>query len=180
MEIWKLIPNSNDLYEVSSLGNVKRVEGFVRNTLKSNRKVGGSNLKQKTKKNGYKEVSLYFSAQQQKTKYVHRLVAETFIGYIPKTFEVNHKDGNKSNNTLENLEIVTPSENRLHSYHKLGNKMKIRKGSEHPLAKTTEEQVLEMRKLHTEGLTPKLISKQFNKPYSSVCKIIYKQTWQHI
>jgi hypothetical protein len=46
---------------------------------------------------------------------VHRLVAETFIGPIPPLYVVNHKDGNKSNNSTENLEIVTQMENMRHA-----------------------------------------------------------------
>jgi hypothetical protein len=180
MEIWKLIPSSNGVYEVSSLGNVRRVEGKVKNTTKSFRKVGGKLLSQKTKKNGYKEVSLYYLPQVSKMKYVHRLVAETFIGIIPELYEVNHKDGNKNNNTVDNLEIITPSENRIHSHNVLGNKIKTRQGIEHGMAKTTEAQVLEIRKIHSDGITPTNIALKFNKPFSSICKIIYRKTWKHL
>lgn len=57
----------------------------------------------------------YTSPTGTKNKYVHRLVAEIFIGQIPEGYCVNHKDGNKKNNRLENLEIVTFSENIRHA-----------------------------------------------------------------
>lgn len=52
--------------------------------------------------------------------YAHRMVWVLKHGGIPKGFEINHKDGNKSNNKLSNLELVTHSQNHLHSYHVLG------------------------------------------------------------
>ena len=52
-------------------------------------------------------------------KYVHRVVAETFISGIPSGYVVNHIDGDRLNNRSDNLEIVSASENNLHSYRKL-------------------------------------------------------------
>lgn len=54
-------------------------------------------------------------------KFVHRVVYETFIGNIPKNFVINHINGNKRDNRLENLEAITSSENRLHSIEVLNN-----------------------------------------------------------
>ena len=57
-----------------------------------------------------------------KNYYIHRLVAQHFIREIDAGLEVNHKNGNKHDNRLENLEVVTPRENRLHSTHVLGHR----------------------------------------------------------
>lgn len=59
---------------------------------------------------GYYQIKL-LSNKTRKTFYVHRLVWETFKGKIPKGYEINHKDHNKANNDLSNLELVTHSEN---------------------------------------------------------------------
>ncbi len=58
---------------------------------------------------------------QKKYYYLHRIIAQKFIGEIAG-LEVNHKDGNRSNNHISNLELVTRSENQLHSYRVLGRK----------------------------------------------------------
>jgi len=62
-------------------------------------------------------------------KYVHRLVYETFVGAIPNGYEINHKDGNKVNNELSNLELCTHKDNIIHSYKVL--KRKTLRGKDH-------------------------------------------------
>lgn len=180
MEIWKKPwPESN--YEVSNYGNVRRELGkVVNNTMGGFRKVGGKNLSQKTKKNGYKEVSIYLTPSVGKMFYVHRLVAMAFIGELPDECEVNHKDGNKANNNLQNLEIVTPSENRLHAYHGLKKGIGVYKGSNHGMSKLNEEKVLKIRELYDGGKMPSELCIEFKVPYSTMCKICYRQTWKHI
>lgn len=63
---------------------------------------------------GYKMVSLYKNTER-KNKYVHRLVAEAFIKNIENKPMINHKDGNKLNNRMENLEWCTNQENQIHA-----------------------------------------------------------------
>lgn len=93
MEIWKDVLGYEGLYMVSSIGRVKTVKtGLIR--------------KHSDDRHGYKRVTLCEN-RRRKTVYIHRLVVEAFIGAIPKGFEVNHKDEDKSNNTLDNLEICT-------------------------------------------------------------------------
>lgn len=62
-------------------------------------------------------------------RYVHRLVYETFVGAIPEGMEINHKDGDKLNNTADNLEAMTHQKNIEHSYKTL--KRKIISGKDH-------------------------------------------------
>ena len=181
MEIWKKISKESN-YEVSDHGNVRREIGMVKNNVKGYvRKVGGKNLSQKTKSNGYKEVHIYENTMVGKSVYVHRLVAMAFLGSINEGYSVNHKDGNKANNHYLNLEIVTHSENSKHSYHALGNKnISSYKGSSHGMSKLNEEQVLLIRELYTMGKTPTELSKQFVTPFSTICKVCYNQTWKHL
>ena len=107
-EIYRDIPGYEGLYQVSNLGNVKSVR---------NNKV----LSQTNHKEGYKLVSVSVNSKHKELT-VHRLVALAFI-QNPKGYrDVNHKDGNKSNNVLENLEWVSHSENIKHSYEVLKQK----------------------------------------------------------
>lgn len=109
-EIWKDIKGYEGLYQVSNLGNVKSLNYNHKNIVK--------NLKPTLYFKRYKAVSL-FNNKKKKVFLVHRLVALTFIpNYENKPF-VNHIDGNKFNNKLENLEWVTNSENQKHA-HKIG------------------------------------------------------------
>ena len=65
----------------------------------------------------YLQVLLWKNGRR-KMKYLHRLVAETFIPNPENLPEVNHKDGNKSNNCVDNLEWVTHRDNQIHAYKK--------------------------------------------------------------
>jgi len=162
MEIFTQI---SDRYYIGNKGTVRTI---------------GKNLSQKTKSNGYKEVCLYID-KKPKMNYVHRLVAQYFIGDIPEGYAVNHKDGNKANNDVCNLEIVSYSENSSHSYHVLGNKIKPKKGAEHHKSKVTEEEVLKIRSLYDSGADTRDIHNGFPMlSLSGIRKICYRSTWKHL
>lgn len=98
-EIWKDVVGYEGLYKVSNKGNVYSIER--KDTI--GRKCGGRIMKPKITRDGYLRIGLYKNGIK-KSKLIHRLVAEAFIPN-PKSFlEVNHKDENKKNNYVENLE----------------------------------------------------------------------------
>lgn len=68
---------------------------------------------------GYLDIKLWKSGKRVH-RYVHRLVWQTFVGEIPAGYEVNHKDHNKANNSLSNLELVTHSMNLKKAVEKYG------------------------------------------------------------
>lgn len=112
MELWKPIKNFEAFYEVSSVGEVKNIKS--------------QKILHATKHNGkqpYLYVSLCKNGKVTK-KFVHRLVAETFIENPLNKPQVNHKDGNPLNNYVENLEWVTNAENTQHAYDTKLNKLK--------------------------------------------------------
>jgi hypothetical protein len=101
------------LYEVSENGDVISLERTVQNRGRMMR-VKGTVLKPSENDWGYKIVNLYKDGKQH-GKQVHRLVAEAFI-YPFSGEQVNHIDGNKYNNSVENLEWCSGSENMEHAY----------------------------------------------------------------
>jgi hypothetical protein len=101
--IWKVHPEFTD-YEVSDLGQIRRRTSSPGTRI-------GKILKPSLSSKGYLYVSL-----KSKSKFVHRLVLETFVGPCPEGKECNHKDGVKSNPRLINLEWATSSQNQLHAY----------------------------------------------------------------
>lgn len=126
-EVWKDIPGF-DFYEASSLGRIRSKDhyAFVRNGHKAIHQ--GKIIKPSVQNNGY---LLVWLRQNGKTicKSVHRLVASTFIPQIAGKDFVNHKDGNKTNNSIDNLEWVSRTENLIHSYrvlHQRRNDQKVR------------------------------------------------------
>lgn len=102
MEIWKPVVGYEGLYEVSNMGNVF--------SLLSNRNLDCGLT---TKK--YKRVCLSIEGEK-KFHHIHRLVAEAFIPNPEHLPQVNHKDGNKQNNCVENLEWCDNSQNQYHAY----------------------------------------------------------------
>lgn len=98
-EIWKDIPNHSG-YQVSNLGQIKG----------KNKKILSGGVKK-----GYREVILV-NNNVRYYKLVHRLVAEVFIPNPENKPQINHKDGNKLNNSVTNLEWCTASENMKHAY----------------------------------------------------------------
>lgn len=181
-EIWKVAYNTNGLYLVSNKGNVKRSEGFVKNNKNGGvRKVGGKNLKPKTKSNGYLEVNLSFGGGLSKSFYVHILVASSFIKRIPEGYTVNHKNGIKSDNRLDNLEIITYSENMRHSYDVLGRKRSFPKGEGSHFSKLKSEDVKKILDVISKGeLTQKEVGNMFNISQSHVSRLKLKRSWSHL
>lgn len=81
----------------------------------------------------------------------HRVIWETFVGPIPPGYQINHKDLDKKNNRLENLEVVTPKENVRHAVAagcKFG-----RSGEIHHRVKISDAQLLEIRDQYMRGNT---------------------------
>ena len=115
MEVWKDIENYENLYQVSSYGNIRSKDRIVKCWNNKTKMIKGKIIKPMLLRDGYLYVHLYKDTKR-KDYAVHRIVAKTFIENKESKEEVNHINGNKKDNSANNLEWVTPSENILHAY----------------------------------------------------------------
>lgn len=114
---------------------------------------------------------------KKKTFRAHRLVLMAFNPTEGmEQLEVNHKDGNKKNNSLDNLEWCTPSENQKHAF-KLG-LQKPRRGEKSNFSKLTEKDAIKIFELREEGLTHKQIAEIIGCSSSNISYILKGKTWQ--
>lgn len=105
-ERWLFIREFEGRYEVSNCG---RIRSFLT----------GRILIQQVSNSGYQSVQLWMRNKGY-GRFVHRLVAEEFLAHFKPDLQVNHLDGNKANNHLGNIELVTGSENMRHAVRELG------------------------------------------------------------
>lgn len=142
------------------------------------RKSGKSKvLSSRKNKRGYMIISL-MPEKKVITRRVHRLIAQTFINNPKNLPQVNHKNGIKHDNRIENLEWVTSSENIKHAY---DNGLKIsRKGETVNTSRLTINDVLKIRDLLKEGLSMARIGKTYGVCPSAIFDIKHRITWKHV
>lgn len=115
-EIWKDIKNYEGYYQVSNTGKIRSLDRYIISKLKNTDKV---KIKGKTLKlvirGSYYSIQLFKNGKYNQRP-IHRIVAETFIANVQNKPQINHIDGNKLNNYIDNLEWCTQSENMKHAY----------------------------------------------------------------
>lgn len=163
MEIWKDVMGYEGLYKVSTYGNVFIVS---KNRNQTPLKV----------RNGYLLVDLFKSGSKKRIS-IHRLVAIHFLDNNENKPQVNHKNGIKTDNRLENLEWSTASENQRHSLNN-GLKKPI-KGEECKYAKITEKDAIDI-KYGYKGVIHKEIANIYNVSRTTVIDIRKGRSWKHI
>lgn len=164
VEEWQDIPEYEGLYQASNLGRIRscpRLDSL-------GRKVGRV-LKQIQKPNGYFTVTLHKN-NNQKSEYVHRIVALVFLGE-PGNFEVNHINSDKSDNGPSNLEYVTHRQNILHS-RRVGTHPI---GSNHGMSKINSETVEKIKAMKKRGVLQKDIATMLNLSEGHVSNIINRK-----
>lgn len=176
MEQWKDIVGYESYYQISNYGNLRSKDRLVISKNNSLALKKGR-LKKPSMANNY-FLAMLSKEHIPKAITIHRLVAMHFIENPMNKKEINHKDGNKQNNHVDNLEWVTRSENSQHSYN---NGLQIsRKGSMHHFAKINESDVLNMFMLYNNGVSRKEIANRYTHiSYSSICRILKGRTWKH-
>ena len=162
IEEWKPITGWEDLYAVSSLGRVKNIKrGKIRKLFPNH--------------GGYWRVVLRRNGKQ-KNASVHRLVAQEFIGFSDKP-EVNHKDGDKNNNAVSNLEWTTRKENADHAI-AIGLWSPV--GERNQNAKLTASDAHWVKYLLGQGAVGARLAKIFGVSPAAISKINVGRSWCYV
>lgn len=117
-----------------------------------------------------------------KTRSVHGLVAEAFIGERPAGMQVNHRNGEKNDPRLANLHYVTRSENALHAFRELHAKGGVTRGEAHHLNKLTTANVIDIRNdklTDTHGYRATL-ARKYGVSQALISSILKRKIWKHI
>jgi hypothetical protein len=152
-------------YNISNHGRIKRVKTGPGTYI-------GRYLTAYIGTGGYMQVNLSIN-RKVTHQMIHTLVAKAFIGERPKGYQINHKDGNKQNNCVYNLEYCTPKENQRHA---VRNGL-FPVGERHGNSKLTELDVLEIRKLFEFEKSDRLIGKLFNVGHNCIHSLRLGNTW---
>jgi len=167
IEEWKAIPGI-ETFEVSSKGRVRRSLNAPKaiNTFPGRELIPDDS-------SPYLRVSLRSGGKLYR-ECVHRLVARAFLGSAPKFAHVNHKDGNKRNNAVENLEWCSPQENVKHAW-KSGLCQPV-VGEHHGLSKLTDRDIEVILSAKLRGVSQREIAKVFNVSETNISSICLGKT----
>ena len=141
--------------------------------------------------NGYVHVNIMrlepSGERVRRTRHVHRLVAEAWIGICPPGMEINHKDGDGTNNRVDNLEYVTHAENVRHARNVLAGsrwttcRRTAYRGERRSNARLTEKAVVSIRELYaTEQYTHRVLATMFNVAPITISGITRGDSWTHV
>jgi hypothetical protein len=164
---WKDIQGYEGLYQISSDGRVKSISPHTIQQF-------GKFIIRKvhTEKSGYVLISLKKNNQSRRFR-IHQLVANAFIPNPLKLPQVNHKDGNKQNNYVNNLEWSTARNNLQHAIDT--GLRKFYKGEDHHCAKLTQKDADKIRKLYNSGMRVIDISRIYKMSAAPISMIVHNK-----
>jgi NUMOD4 motif/HNH endonuclease/Helix-turn-helix domain of resolvase len=176
-EEWRPVPGFEDCYEVSNLGQVRSLPRFLTHRDGHTQHREGVVLKGSWR-NQYQRVCLqHLETGRKQSFWVYHLVLEAFVGPRPPGYVCNHKDRNRANNVVSNLEWVTPKRNMQHA-HQTG--INYRHGIAHYLAKYTDEDIRRIRRLYRDGMLLEQIAELFTVTRQSIWQIVHRKAWKHV
>ena len=194
METWMEIHQG--VYEVSDLGNLRRAKPGTATFV-------GRPVLPMVSAGGYMQVHL--GGKPARRAYIHHLVMEAFIGLRPHGMVVNHKDGDKQNNMIGNLEYLSPAENCNHAIQNIGRRKgptkpkdspkgkqtgekhwtrrmpdRIARASRMPHSKMTPEMVVAVRERHSLGEKQKDLASEYGVSVAQMSRIIRGTRWTYL
>lgn len=172
--IWKDIKGWEGLYQINRKGNIRSLPRWTRNG-KGSFMTKGRRIKTYYKENDYECVRLS-RLSVGKTYYVHKLIGIHFISNPKRKKHVNHKDCNRRNNLINNLEWSTKKEDVHHSIRFSSNNI-CRKGEDHGSAILTTKDVLSIRRSSMKGKDLAVI---YGVARSTISSIIKRRNWSHV
>lgn len=171
-EVWRPVVG-NEAYAVSDHGRVKRA-------VTSPGATAGRILKPQKINAGYLQVRLYSGTRESsRWERVHVLVAEAFVPNPHNKPQVNHIDGDKTNNKSANLQWVTASENVQHAY-SAGIRTASVKGDDHPWSKLTEQDVQAIREARASGVNRRILAEKYGVGMRQISRITNRTRWGHV
>ena len=190
-EIWKDVVGLEGIYQVSSEGRIKSVSRNVQyyNPLADRecvRHLREKIMKPQLSKRGYYLVCSPVPSDNgvRTSLSIHRIVAKAFLDNPDNKPTVNHKNGNKLDNRLQNLEWATFSENLQHAYDTGLAKSVIskftRRGEDHHKVKLSNSDIVEIKKLRAKGLKLKEIASLYSVSFSLISQICLGDIWKHL
>lgn len=169
-EEWRAVVGREGEFEVSEHGRVRSLPHSVRHWCGRDIQKPGRILTQSTHSGGYRVVSL----RDGKKHYVHRLVMEAFFG-VAEGQDVNHIDGDKTNNRLDNLEYC----DRLHNVrHAIATGLQDNGGESNGMNKYSAEQIRRAHQLVAEGATQAEASRATGVSESTIQHVVTGKRWQ--
>jgi predicted XRE-type DNA-binding protein len=174
-EIWKPVPGFDGRIEASNFGRIRSKDKMKR--IRDGRMAfhAGRIFKANPDRNGYPVVNVGLKSHA----LVHRLVALTFLPNPEGKPEVNHKNGVRNDNRLENLEWVTGSENTFHAFRVLRRRKVSQPGEAHHNARLNEELVKDIRVL-CKHLSHEQVAGMFKVSRGQVSRIARGAAWRHV
>lgn len=178
---WKPAKGFESLYAVSDAGHVINIMGWCNPQVdgRTTRHLGEL-LSPQPDKYGYLRYWINHKPGYRCTYAAHRLVFESFVGEIPKGLEIDHKDDRHSNNRVSNLQLLTRKQNVQKSFRQGRRENQVRRGSDSPHAKITEDDVKRIFKLAAKGVTQREIAEIYNLSHIAVGYILRGKTWKHV